>query len=197
MPESHESYPLAWPAGWPRTKSPQSSRFDRHITLYKARSGLEQELRLLHATSIVLSTNIPVRLDGLPYSKAREPADHGVAVYFRIKNEPRVLAGDKWDTVAHNMVALRKHVSAMRGQLRWGIGSVEQAFGGYRALPAMPEARTWWQVLGVREMAPWEVIEQARLKLLATHHPDVGGTDAVAAEINWAFDEAKKERKTP
>lgn len=189
-----EAYPLSWPVGWPRTKQPSRSRFDSRTTLYKARSQLEDEMRLLGATGLVLSTNIPLRNDGLPYSGSREPSDHGAAIYFRIKGEPRVLAVDKWDLVAHNLTALARHVEAMRGQLRWGVGTLEQAFGGYRALPAMPEVRQWWEVLGVRYTADWVEIEAARLRLLEKHHPDRGGDTGTAAEINAAFQEAKKER---
>lgn len=189
-----EAYPLSWPVGWPRVRTPGKSRFWNGWTLYRARSELENELRLMGATSLVLSTNIPLRQDGLPYSNSREPADHGVAIYFRIKGEPRVLACDKWDRVAHNLVALVHHVGAMRGQLRWGVGTLEQAFGGYRALPAMPAAKQWWEILGVKYTAAWDVIEAARLKLLQENHPDRGGNHTMAAEINAAFSEAKKER---
>jgi hypothetical protein len=189
-----EAYPLSWPVGWPRTRSPGRSRFASGWTLYKARSQLENEMRLLGATSLVLSTNIPLRQDGLPYSNSREPTDHGVAIYFRIKGEPRVLACDKWDRVVCNMVALTHHIEAMRGQLRWGVGTLEQAFGGYRALTAMPASKQWWEILGVKYTAEWKVIEAARIALLQKNHPDIGGGNAVAAEINAAFDEAKKDR---
>lgn len=188
-----ERFPLSWPANWPRAKYRQRSKFGEW-TLYKARAFLEHELRLLGATSVVLSTNIPLRLDGLPYSNVREPTDGGVAAYFRIKGEPRVLACDKWNRTVDNMVALGKHVEAIRGQLRWGVGSLEQAFGGYRALPAMPPSKTWFEILGCAEGAPLEEIERKRLALLATHHPDKGGSSVVAAEINAAFDEARRLR---
>ncbi len=40
-----EGYPLHWPKGWIRTKSPISSRFD--TTMFSARDGLINEIRLL------------------------------------------------------------------------------------------------------------------------------------------------------
>ena len=188
-----EAYPLAWPVSWPRSRSPQRSRFGDH-TLYSAREQLLAELRRLGAQQIVLSTNIPTRLDGLPYSNAREPTDHGVAVYFRIKGEPRVLACDHWNRVADNMVALAKHVDAIRGQARWGVGTLEQALGGYRALPAMDARKPWHEVLGVQADANWNEIEARRLKLLQEHHPDRGGSQGRAADINAAYDEVRRER---
>jgi hypothetical protein len=189
-----ESFPLAWPVGWPRTRSPRRSAF-KGWTNYSARTEITDELKRLGATAIMLSSNIPVRLDGLPYSNAREPADHGVAVYFRIKGEPRVLACDKWDRCADNMVALAKHVEAIRGQLRWGVGSLEQAFGGYRALPAVAAKRQWWEVLGIAAQAPTAEVEARRIALLERCHPDRGGGAlGEAQDINVAWDEFRRER---
>lgn len=139
-----EAFPLSWPIGWPRARSPSHARFGtkgQGVTLYVARAQVQRELRMLGATDIVMSSNVPIRLDGLPYSKVREPDDHGVAVYFRIKGEPRVLAVDKWSRVSDNMIAIARHVEAIRGQVRWGCGSIEKAFGGYRALPEMPASK--------------------------------------------------------
>lgn len=48
----------------------------------KARDQLLAELRLLGAKGLVVSTNVELRLDGLPYSESRHIADPGVAVYF-------------------------------------------------------------------------------------------------------------------
>jgi hypothetical protein len=195
MTAPNESYPLSWPTGWPRTRRPGGSRFGNGWTLYKARQSLQHELRLLNASSVVLSTNIALRLDGLPYSNSKEPSDHGVAVYFRIKGEPRVLACDKWDRVVDNMVALAKHVEAIRGQLRWGVGSIEQAFGGYKALPEVGARKPWWDVLGVNQQAPWDAIVRKRIALMEIHHPDKGGLPGRAQEINEAFTEADRSRK--
>jgi hypothetical protein len=204
--ERNEAYPLSWPAGWPRRAADASERAkfnvkvsvegqtwkrSNAVTLYVGRERLLDELRRLGATDVVLSSNIPTRLDGLPYSKAAEPRDHAVAVYFRIKHEPRVLACDKWDRVADNMAALAAHVEAIRGQLRWGVGSLEQAFGGYRALPAMGATKAWHEILGMPASSTWDQVKGRREYLLRQHHPDHGGNQNQAAEINAAFDEAR------
>lgn len=209
MNPPNESYPLSWPIGWPRTprhkvsrakfgvrvqRGDNSYKSKDAVTLYVGRERVLDEMKRLGATQVLFSTNIPTRNDGLPYSKAREPDDHGVAVYFRIKGEPRVLACDKWDRVADNMAALAAHVDAVRGQLRWGVGTLEQAFGGYKALPAMDARRTWWQILQVTEGASVATIEDARRALLMQHHPDRGGHGNEAAEINAAYDQACRER---
>lgn len=209
MNPPNESYPLSWPIGWPRTprykvsrakfgvrvqRGDNSYKSKDAVTLYVGRERILDEMKRLGATQVMLSTNIPTRNDGLPYSKAREPDDHGVAVYFRIKGEPRVLACDKWDRVADNMAALAAHVDAVRGQLRWGVGTLEQAFGGYKALPAMDAPKPWWQILGVKEDAPMSAIDARRMLLLRQHHPDAGGNANQAAEVNAAYDQGRRER---
>lgn len=207
------SYPLSWPVGWPRCPShrrtrakfgvirdvqssynPQTTWKQRgSLTVAASRDRLLDELIRLGATTVVISTNIRTRQDGLPYSNAAEPDDPGVAVYFRLKGEPRVLACDKWDRVADNLAALAKHIEAVRGQVRWGVGSLEQAFGGYKALPEMGARKPWWQVLGLKEGASLKEAERKRDELLMRFHPDRGGNHDQAAEVNAAFDEARRE----
>lgn len=89
------AYPLAWPQGWPKTEwqkrkasSPFNTTFDR------ARRDLVNELRLLGATNVVISTNLPLRQDGYPYADAarRKIDDPGVAVYFMLRKRPMTMA---------------------------------------------------------------------------------------------------------
>jgi len=192
-----EAYPLAWPVGWPRARYTSRAAFADTWTLYVVREKLSHELRLLNAKSVVLSTNIPLRQDGLPYSNTREPTDHGAAVYFRLKGEPRVLACDCWNKVVHNVLAIAKHVEAMRGQSRWGVGSVEQAFSGYKALAEVGAVKPWFEVLGVDAGASWAAIQARRIELVSLHHPDRGGSPDRMAEVNAAFDEARRLRSAP
>jgi hypothetical protein len=195
------AYPLSWPIGWPRRKpgTAEQSRFGAGggTTLGHGRDTLLDELERMGATSIVISSNVRLRVDGLPQANAPEPFDHGVAVYFRIKGQPSALACDKWDRAADNLRALAKHVEAIRGQLRWGVGSIEQAFGGYKALAEVGARAPWWQVLGISSDSTWREIEHRRDQLLHQHHPDHGGTHDRAAEINAAFDDARAERDMP
>jgi hypothetical protein len=143
----------------------------------EATQFLGAELDRLQATKQVLSTNVKLRLDGRPYSGVAQPADPGAAVYFELKGKPVSLACDKWRRVEDNVWAIGKHVEAIRGQNRWGVGSVEQAFRGYMALPGIGEstASTWWQVLGVPINSTEEVVREAYRILVKRHHPDKGG----------------------
>lgn len=47
-------------------------------------SRLKNEMRKLHADNLLISTDVPTRLDGLPFARARLPDDPGCAVYFRL-----------------------------------------------------------------------------------------------------------------
>lgn len=195
------AYPLTWPVGWQRTETRkrQRARFGQgtgNTTIGRSLNArLRPELQRLGATDVVISTNIPVRLDGLPYASAREPDDPGVAIYFRIKGQPRCLACDRWDRVADNMAALAKHIEAIRGIGRWGVGTVEQVMSGYKALTAADARKPWWEVLGfkTREDATAERIEAKRRELAMKHHPDRGGSASQMAEINAAADEGARE----
>ena len=90
-----------------------------------------------------------------------------------------------------NIWAIAKHIDAMRGQLRWGVGSLDQAFMGYQALPEKLD-RKWWQVLGVHPNATMQDIKAAYRELAKTAHPDQGGTHERMAELNAAIQEAEK-----
>jgi hypothetical protein len=149
---SDRRYPLSWPAAKPRTpahrRKPAAFRdAKRQVGVPTAINRLQIELDAIGASGVILSTNLELRLDGRPRGDRAAPFDPGAALYFTLKGREIALACDRWDRVADNIVAIAKHIEALRGQDRWGVGTIEQAFAGYEALPA-PEQ--WWQVLGVR-----------------------------------------------
>jgi hypothetical protein len=185
-----QAYPLSWPIGWPRTKFPQQSRFlrpgsqtnstrigDRRHTIADASRCLFDELDRLKATKVVLSTNLVLKANGQPHGNQAQPQDCGAAVYFELRGKRNVLACDKWQHVQCNIYALSKHIEALRGQERWGVGSLERAFTGYLALEAQTQAK-WFEVLGVPEHASLQVIADARRDLVRRYHPDGKEPDA-------------------
>lgn len=204
------AYPLCWPEGWPRIingqrkpapffeskRIPSSSGTGTWLrranrTMESARTELAHELRLLAATREVLSTNVQLRLDGRPYSNQPQPADPGAAVYFTLKGRPVSLACDKWRRVEDNICAIAKHIEALRGQERWGVGSVEQAFRGYMALPAPGQGSGlhWWTVLGVPVNAGPDQVKEAYRLLVKQHHPDLGGDAELFQRVQQAFEQ--------
>lgn len=190
-----ERYPLTWPTIYPRTPAQKlrCARFE--VSFAKARDELLHELELLKAKTIIISSNIPLRLDGLPYANAKEPVDKGVAVYFKLGKKPYVLACDRWDATKDNLRAIGLHVAAMRGMERWGVGNLEQAFAGYVALPERSnKSKKWWEVLSVKQNASPTEIKEAYKELVRRYHPDTGGSHAQMLELNWAYDMAKASR---
>jgi hypothetical protein len=138
----------------------------------------------------VLSTNIELRRDGLPYSGQKPPADVGAAVYFLRKGKQMTFACDRWDRVQDNIHAIAKTIDAIRGIERWGSSDMmERAFAAFEALPA-PEQ--WWQVLGVRSDATVFEIDRAYRDLAKDAHPDRGGSDEQMSRLNAARDAGRR-----
>lgn len=195
-----EAHPLHWPTGWPRSTARSRARFGQknevsygsrfgQVTVFAALRRLEDELLRLGVKidGYLVSSNIITRRDGLPRSAQREPDDPGVAVYFKLKGKDKVLACDRWDRVADNIVAIAKHIDAIRGMERWGVGTVEQAFAGYEALPP-PVQRHWREVFGVPKDADVGAADiEARYRAMAREcHPDRGGSHERMVELNAA-----------
>ena len=214
---SLNAYPLSWPSNWKRTGEAYrtAARFGkaggrsgerwipaRALTVQEALSRVLTELERMgiERDDIVVSTNVPTRMDGMPRSGAAEPRDPGVAVYWEERaGARRVMAIDRYDRVADNLAAVAATLDAMRSIERHGGAMVlERAFTGFTALPAPIVAgmkRDWSIVLGLAKLlAPTaNDVRQAYRRLAAKHHPDRGGNPAAMAELNQARDEALQE----
>jgi DnaJ domain len=199
MSDAIQAYPLCWPAGWKRTKSyaRRTGRFRDHPSLTNSRSlsvsqGVERVLLELSRLKIgrddtLISTNVALRLDGLPRSDQREPEDPGVAVYWKKGKKPSCMAIDRYTRVGDNLAAIAATLEAMRAIERHGGAEIlDRAFTGFIALPA-PEQ--WFTILNVSANATREEIERAHWRLAQQHHPDKGGNAAEMARINVARDE--------
>jgi len=193
-----ESYPLYWPEGWPRHTGQREhgsfkgtqGKVQEELKAEIDRMILGNDARRYTATAVIISTNIPLRADGLPYANQKPPADPGVAVYFRRKGQHQCFACDKYDTVWKNMRAIQKTIEALRGIERWGSSEMlDRAFTGFAALPA-PGKRPWWEVLGLTGTENLAAIKARFRELAKIHHPDAGGTADRFAEINNAYQQA-------
>jgi hypothetical protein len=193
-----EAYPLRWPEGWPRTPSNRrqsDSRFGgaRKVTMGRALNQLVHELRLLGATNIVVSSNIPVKSDGLPYAESRLIEEPGIAVYFDFKNKSLVMARDGFTSPAGNIRSLTLAIEGLRQLERHG-GSVmlERAFTGFIAIAPPDWKKPWRQVFGIKPDWSGDIAALYREKA-RNRHPDAGGADTIMAELNVAYEEAKRE----
>ena len=191
------AYPLQWPAGRKRTPSYQvrSSAF-KVPSFAVARDGLLDELKRLKARNVVLSTNVSLRNDGLPYANQRQPDDCGVAVYYTDKKGKQVcFSCDCWRKIEENMRAIEKTIEALRGVERWGSGDMmEAAFSGFAALPATSQDQPWWEILKVTPLHAQVDVEASYRRLVMFHHPDRGGSNDAMATVNRAYEQFKKER---
>lgn len=194
-----DAYPLAWPPGWPRHRGARDSdsrfkgptyRWDRVF------HGLVDELRRIGAKDVVVSTNQPVRADGLPYAQQRAINDPGVAVYFSRGKKRLVMAQDRFDSVLGNMRSLSMAIEGLRQMERHGGATMmERAFDGFTALPPPEDC---WTILGVdlsglTDKSPridWQVaIMQAFRSQVKKHH----GTGADMDRLVKARDQAMEQ----
>lgn len=188
-----EGFPLRWPEGVGRTApwKRQRARFD--LAFGRARNGLVHELEMMNARYIVITSDLPIRRDGLPYASSHEPPDTGIAVYFEFSGKSHCFACDRWDKVADNLRAVAKTIEALRGIERWGSSSmVARAFAGFEALP--PNGGTlqsWRDVLG--SCATLADARSSYRQRAASVHPDVGGAHEEMVALNQAMAEAEKE----
>src|SRR5260221_2077954 len=114
MAENKTAFPLSWPMNWPRTQRQhvRESRFKgrwnmntgrtKH-SVERVRRELADELQRLGAQNPILSTNVKLRIDGLPFSNQTQPEDRGAAGYFTLQRHSGSLAYDRWDRVADNI----------------------------------------------------------------------------------------------
>lgn len=202
-------YPLCWPNNVPRRPPHLRGRpAFQERSVSSAINFVLAEINRLNGRrydvtdkSVIVSTNLRLRQDGLPYSDQAQPQDTGVAVFFSLRfarngkwhERHTVLSCDRWCKVAINLTAIGKDIEAQRSRERWGCTSVEQAFQGYLAIPERCGVRPWWEILGVPSTASPDVIVDAYRSLAKRFHPDAAGESAEAKEkwlqISNAHDE--------
>lgn len=197
-----DAYPLQWPAGWKRNRNPKRSQFADH-SIDAATNALLEEVRRLNnmrsswtKPDCIISTDLKLRQDGLPYSGQRQPADQGVAVYFKFNKQDIVIACDNYTRIQDNIYAIAKTIEAMRAIERYGASDLlQRAFTGFQALPAGPAQRSWWEVLYLKEDARIEDIKSHYRQLAKEYHPDIpGGSKEKFHELQFAYEQALKQK---
>lgn len=197
-----QRYPLSWPVGWKRTgpMSRRSAMFrengsnGRRLEVGDGTARVIDELRRMGVATldIIISSDLRVRSDGLPYaSQNTRGIDPGVAVYWPApgsKTAQRCIAADLYDRIADNMAAIAATLEALRAVERHGGATIlNRAFMGFTALPA-PEQ--WFSVLGVPANAFRSQVDAAWRALISAAHPDKPGASGDPARINTARDDA-------
>lgn len=187
--KSTRAYPLYWPENWPRTEASKIKRAQfKDRSVFTARRELENQVRRFGGRDLVISSNLELKLDGMPRSGQKQPADRGVAVYFERNKQPMALACDVYGTVEDNLWALVRTLDALRQIERDGSPAlINRAFKGFAALPD-PNQREWWEVLGVARTAGNDEIKQAYFRLARQYHPDAGGDAVLFDQVQKAYD---------
>lgn len=182
-----ERFPLSWPDGKPRSKYREDSRFSRPVawknrkhSMSEAVDLIEGEVQRMGGTGLIVSSNIKLKQDGLPYSGQAQPLDTGAAVYFFLKQRPIVFACDKFNRVECNLWSIGKTIEATRGIERWGSASIEQSFRGFMALPERASGVDPYTVLGLSQRCTEDELKSAYRRLAAKYHPDVPETGSHA-----------------
>lgn len=200
------AYPLCWPDGWKRTAAYERrnsvfKNYGKPLGVGEAINRIIEQLTHMgiRRDDCLVSTNLQTRLDGLPRADQREPSDPGAAVYWRKgQSAPmRCMAVDQYKTVAGNLGAIAATLEAMRAIERHGGAEIlERTFKGFAALPERT-SRHWREVMDFREGTIAIADLETRYRVLAKQrHPDLaGGSHEAMAELNAAYEEAKKEWK--
>ncbi|MFL5786726.1 MAG: DnaJ domain-containing protein [Flavisolibacter sp.] len=220
-----EAYPLYWPLNKKRTPADQRKRAAFHVREIKTStngissysyqtkknvslaeacnrvlSELTKYSRVGHPyrvlkDSIIISSNVPIKNNGLPYSGWKQPEDPGVAVYFTLDGKPYCLPCDKWDRVEDNVAAIAAHIAAMRGIERWGVGEAHDVFTGFKALPENTfSEKDIWSTLGLSaKPASINVVHSAYKSKAKEVHPDtVNGSNEAFHRLQEAYKMALK-----
>lgn len=210
------AFPLSWPVSWKRTpdndrrrakfntstsRNSYGFRGKREVTITEAIERVLDELRGFGVSreNAIISTNLDVRLDGLPRSGQRAPTDPGAAVYWtrNASERQRCMAIDQYDRVADNLAAIAATLSAMRAIERHGGAEIlDRAFEGFAALPAAGQTSAvgWWNVLNIARDADEADLKASFRTLARKHHPDLGGDAEQFVIVQKAYEAAKAER---
>lgn len=197
---SKRAYPLQWPQGWKRAKSRAWGQFKADgskITIHRAIARIVGELgrMKISADDVVISTNVPVGLSGLPRADAPKPSDPGAAVYWMPPQQKtmRCIAIDRYNEVADNLAGIAATLEAMRAVERHGGAEVlERQFLGFAALPEKAST-PWRDILGIGGTVNLDIVEERFRALVKIHHPDKGGDENKFREIQQAREAARLE----
>jgi hypothetical protein len=203
-----QAFPLQWPVGWPRHNGPHKdaafrtgagkyrSSHSRSLSVSDGVDRVRVALQRMNVSdyNLIISTNVPLRMDGFPRSNLPEPSDSGAAVYWKDRNSDtrHCMAIDQYFRVADNLAAIAATLEALRAVERYGGAKiVDRAFTGFTALPP---GRSWREFFGFKEGQPVtrDQLELAYRTARSAAHPDKGGSSEAFQAVEAAYAEAQK-----
>nr|WP_299241486.1 hypothetical protein [uncultured Halomonas sp.] len=214
MSEDITASPLCWPQGKSRTPAAdrKQGRFGKRntngwglkeLTVAEGRDRVLQALDRFTRTgrpyrvppdSIIISTDLALRNDGLPRSGQREPTDPGVAVYLELDGHQQCIPCDVYLRIADNLAAIAECIESMRTLERHDAGLMRAAFTGFAQL-ASPEAmgRPHWRAVLDTDSRGLEEVRRAYRLALRTAHPDRNGSTEKFRLVQEAWNQARME----
>ena len=142
--------------------------------------------------NLIISSNLKVKINGVPYSAQKDGGDPGVSVYFDFKDRKVCMACDTYRAVWENTYAIAQTIRAMRACDRWGVsGILDRLFTGFIAITD-DAGRPWHSVLKCSPEASHDEIKRAYRERMKEIHPDVEGSHEEAILVNKAYEEALK-----
>ena len=144
---------------------------------------------------MIISSDLKLRLDGLPKSGQCAPADPGVAVYFTLNDQSQCVPVDSYFDVAQNLAAVAAVLSAFRALERHGSGLMQSAFTGFQALPdpSRNEHPHWTVLFNSSSETSYDAVRANYRKLCSRHHPDKDGDAVMFDQVQKAWNQFKQE----
>lgn len=184
------SFPLQWPAGFPRTPIERRENGQFRTDYSTAIKNVQGSLRNF-AKDSGKTINDPVMSSNIDFMGQIKGDDPGIAVWFSWDGVQICIPVDRYSKPSANLQAIHHILEARRVELRHGtLALVRATFKGFQALPA---PKSPWEILGVPVNSGKDAIAVAFRAKAATAHPDAGGSTAAMAELNAARDAALKE----
>lgn len=193
------THPLKWPNGYPRTEKWEKSvnqSFKIGLTVQEGLTFLFDELNELNVKKATLCTDYE-NIEK-PRNMRRIGSDNGAAVSFEINGQVYRMACDRWVGIEQNIYALHLALRNLRSVVLWGVGNVEDVFGGYapkaQQAPAQSNgvaaqgAGDWRAQLG---LGPTATLDDAQAVYRRRAKSVADNPDALM-KLNLAMDEATK-----
>lgn len=195
LEEVHESR-LTWPENKPRAAHRGKSPFRSEIAKAETEVRWEMPRWGVRDGDYIVSRNRTRTFAG----------DPGVALWWLDrKKQLKVVACDKYDTIAANLHAIYLTLDAMRALDRWGAYTLEQASEGAKVamLPPPPsmEQTHWSKVLGMEQSVGIGFSSLDRLAIAERRYRSEMANiqersdEAAMVRFNLAIEAARKELK--
>ena len=191
-----QTFPLQWPALRPRTPSQRKKNWPAPLYRDVVRRALYEELRISGCKEVIITTDIPVRVDGAPIANRRDPADQGVAVYFSRKGKRVCIAIDQYFRITENMHAIAKSIEALRALERWGGEAImDTAVSGFTLLegPGVSAKPENWRVWFLSSLGSVPASQAALSDMYRAAARDNASDETFLRDLNIARDAARKE----